>query len=156
MRWTILVLIVVWGGVGPGAGPAAAQENISVRLEQQYDQESNPKKRVKLAIELTKERLNQLRGAYDTEDAGKREEAVEAYLVALHRLETAVTAAAHGGSSKSAEMHLRRQGRDLENLKTNVSYFDRPALEKVIGRVVALREQILYSIMNPRKEATKK
>ena len=68
----------------------------------------------------------------------------------------AVTAAAHTGTSKSTEMHLRRQVRDLENLKTNVAYFDRPAIEKIIERAEALREKILYSIMNPRDGKAKK
>jgi hypothetical protein len=36
-------------------------------------------------------------------------------------------------------------------LKTNVSYLERPAIEKVMERVAVIRERILYSIMNPAK-----
>ena len=156
MRWTVAFFLVAFWGAGWSAGPAATEEKKSARLEQLYDQESNPRKRIKPAMELTAERLSELRAAYDAEDTGKRGEAVEACLSALGRLETAVTAAAHAGSSKNVEVHLRRQARDLENLKTSVSYFDRPAIEKVLARVVALREQILYSIMNPPERSRKK
>ena len=156
MAWAIPFFLVTLGIAGLGFGRAVAEEKPPSVLEQQYDRETNPRKRAGIAIELTKPRLQELRASYDAEDPDQREEAVEAYVAALNRLETAVTAAANGGTSKNAEMHLRRQGRDLENLKTNVSYFDRPAIEKVIARVVALREQILYSIMNPNQGKAKK
>ena len=156
MSWAIPFLLVTLGIAGMGIGTAVAEEKPPSVLEQQYDRETNPRKRASIAIELSKQRLQQLRTAYDAEDPDPREEAVEAYLAALNRLETAVTTAANAGTSKNAEMHLRRQARDLENFKTNVSFFDRPAIEKVIARVAALREQILYSIMNPKQGKAKK
>ena len=156
MAWAIPFFLVTLGIAGMGIGTAVAEEKPPSVLEQQYDRETNPRKRAGIAIELSKQRLQELRAAYDAEDPDQREEAVGAYLAALNRLETAVTAASNAGASKNAEMHLRRQARDLENFKTNVSYFDRPAIEKVIARVVALREQILYSIMNPNQGKAKK
>jgi len=155
MWWAISFFLVMLGEAGLGASAALAEEKSSALLEQQYDREPNPRKRAGLAIELTRGRLTQLRAAYDAEDPEPREKAVEAYRAALERLETAVTAAAHAGTSKTAEMHLRRQGRDLENFKTNVTYLDRPAVEKLIAHVAALREQILYSLMNPNQRKAK-
>ena len=155
MWWAISFFLVMLGEAGLGASAALAEEKSPALLEQQYDREPNARKRARLAIELTRGRLTQLRAAYDAEDSEPREKAVEAYRAALERLETAVTAAAHAGTSKTAEMHLRRQGRDLENFKTNVTYLDRPAVEKLIAHVAALREQILYSLMNPNQRKAK-
>ena len=52
-------------------------------------------------------------------------------------------------TSKNTEVFLRRHGRDLENLKRNVPYFDQPEIEKLSERAAELRAQILYSIMKP-------
>lgn len=156
MSWATPFFLATLGMVGWGISTAVAEDKPPSLLEQQYDRESNPRKRAGLAIELTRPRLQELRSAYDGEDPNLREKAMEAYLDALERLEKAVTAAANAGTSKNAETHLRRQGRDLENFKTNVSYFDRPAIEKVMERVAALRQQILYSIMNPNQGKAKK
>jgi len=97
-------------------------------------------------------RLEQLRAAFDAGAPEQQTQAADAYLDALNRLETAVTAARHVRTSKNAEVFLRGQGRDLESLKTNVSYFERPAVEKLAERAAELREQILYSIMHPEKD----
>ena len=155
MGWAISFFLVMFGGAGLVFGAAVVEEKSFSLLEQQYDRESNPRKRAGLAIEMTRGCLTRLRAAYDAEDPEPREKAMEAYRAALDRLEAAVTAASNGGTSKNAEMHLRRQGRDLENLKTKVSYFDRPAIEKLMARVAALREQFLYSLMNPHQGKAK-
>jgi len=151
MRWMTLFFLVAVGGAGV---EAAAQENqAAALLEQRYERETNRRKQADIALELLKLRLYRLRAAYETVDPEKQKEAVDAFLGALERLGTAVVTASNAGTSKKAEMHLRRQERDLENLKTNVSYFERPVIEKVIRRAAELREQILYSIMNPRKRS---
>ena len=38
----------------------------------------------------------------------------------------------------------------------NVSALDRPELEKILARLLSLRQEILYSIMNPPRESAKK
>ncbi|MGH9783627.1 MAG: hypothetical protein ACRD88_05530 [Terriglobia bacterium] len=149
MGWMILFfLAALWGA---GVEAAVGEDPTAALLEQRYDRESNPRKRTNIAMELTKLRLDQLRAAYETVEPEQQKAAVEAFLDALERLGTAVTAASHVGTSKKAEMHLRRQERDLGNLKTNVSYFERPAIEKLLERAAAVRERILYSIMSPAK-----
>ena len=147
MLWMILFFLT--------AGTAAAAENQeALQLEQRYDRESgNPRRQTEIAVDLTQSRFEQLRSAYD--DVGNSEqqkEALEAYRGALDRLGTAVAAARHVGNSKKAEVFLRRHGRDLENLKTNVSYLERPEIEKLLERAAEMRERILYSIMNPEKD----
>jgi hypothetical protein len=147
----ILFFLMAPWGAGVEARAAVEEDQTAALLEQRYSRETNLRRRAGIAIELTKHRLDQLRRAYETVDPEQQEKAVEAFLGALERLGMAVAAASHGGTSKNAEMHLRRQVRDLENLKTNVSYLERPAIETLIARGVELREKILYSIMNPQK-----
>jgi hypothetical protein len=134
-----------------GSGTAAAEENQeALQLEQRYDRESdNPRRQTGIAVDLSKNRFEQLRSAYDTGDPEQWQEALEAYRGAVDRLETAVEAAKNAGNSKKAEVFLRRHSRDLENLKTSVSYMDRPEIEKLCDRAADLRERILYSILNP-------
>ena len=152
MVWMILFFLMT------GAEAAAAQGNQddaildarAASLEQRYDRESdNPRRQAGIAVDLLKHRFEQLRSAYYTGDPERQKEVVETYLGALDRLESAITAARHVGTSKNTEVFLRRHVRDLGNLKTNVSYFDRPEIEKLCERAAELRAQILYSIMNP-------
>ena len=148
MVWMILFFLIT------GGGTAAAEENQeAIQLEQRYDRESgNPRRQTAIAVDLTKSRFEQLRSVYDTGNSEREKEALEAYRGALDRLGTAVAAARHAGNSKKAEVFLRGHRRDLENLKTNVSYLDRPKIEKLCERAAELREQILYSIMNPKED----
>ena len=144
----LFFLAALWGA---GVEAAVEEDPTAALLEQRYDRESNPRKQTDIAIGLMKHRLDQLRAAYETVEPEQQKAAVEAFLGALERLGTAVTAASNVGTSKKAELHLRRQERDLASLKINVSYFERPAIEKVMERAAAVRERILYSIMNPAK-----
>ena len=155
MVWMILFFLMA------GTGTALAQEDEEVallearsaNLEQRYDRESdNPRRQTEIAVDLSKNRLDQLRSAYNTGDSGLWKDALESYRGALHRLETAVEAARNTGNSKKAEVFLRQHSRDLENLKTSVSYLDRPEIEKLCDRAADLREQILYSILNPEED----
>ena len=147
MVWMILFFLI-------GNGIAAAEENReAIQLEQRYDRESdNPRRQAGIALDLTKSRFEQLRAAYDAGNPEQQKTATEAYRGALDRLQTSVAAARHTGTSKKTEVFLRQHGRDLDNLKMNVSYFVRPEIEKLGDRAAEVREQILYSIMNPEKD----
>ena len=142
----LFFLAALWGA---GAEAAVEKEPVAALLEQRYDRESNPRKQTDIALELMKRRLDQLRAAYETVEPEQQKAAGEAFLGGLERLATAVTAASRAGTSKKAETYLRRQERDLGSLRANVSYLERPAIEKLMERAAAVRERILYSIMNP-------
>jgi hypothetical protein len=148
-----MILFFLLIAVGTSAEDNAAQENLAIaQLEQRYERESNPRRQAGIVVDLMKHRFEQLKAAYDAVDPEQQSRTGEAYLSELERLGTAVAAARHTGTSKNAEVFLRRHLRDLESLKTNVSYFDRPAIEKLLERAGELREQILYSIMHPPKD----
>lgn len=137
--------------------PLLQAEDPTSRLEKQFAKESNPKKRVKLAIELTKQHVKQLGSAYQDGEPALQAEASENYLAALDRLGKAVAEASNAGASKGAELQLSQQLRQLADLKMSISSLYRPALETVIERATSLREEILYSIMTPPpKESAKK
>ena len=71
-------------------------------------------------------------------------------------LEKAVSEASHTGTSKKAEVHLRRHTREMETLRISVSFNEREALDEVLSRIMNLRQEILYSIMNPPRESAKR
>ena len=154
MEWRIAILGAVLA-LGP-AIPALSEEKTPARLEREYDQESNAKKRARLAIDLTKARMDLLRAAYKTANPEEEKEALENYLAAAERLGTAVREASDTGTSKRAEVSLREQVRLLEGLKMDVSYLERPALEEAVEQMSELREEFLYSVVKQRKEAAKK
>ena len=130
-------------------------DRTPAQLEAEIDRESNPKKRLKLAVELTDARLKDVLSAYDAEDHGKEGESIEHYISGLDRLEKAVKDVPHGGLSKESEIHLREQAHALEDLKRSVSFNERASVEKVAMRVTKLHEVILGGIMNPNKERAK-
>jgi len=122
-------------------------------LEKQYDAEKNPRKRAEIARGLMTLRLEELRAAIGTGNLLEESSlALEHYRAALDRLGPAVREAAHTGTSKSSEVHLRNHIRELENMKVRVSAMERPFFEKLLAPAVALREELLYSIMHPSKK----
>ena len=133
-------------------GKGALSENAPFLLEQKYSRESKPKNQVKIAIKLTDMRLQLMRSAYDTMNFEKEKEALGQYLSAVDLLVQAVRSASDAGYSKRAEIHLRRHERDLKNLQMSLSVMDRMPVEKAAEQVTILREEILYDIMNPRKD----
>ncbi|MBI4463881.1 MAG: hypothetical protein HY647_04175 [Acidobacteria bacterium] len=157
---SVLMAALVWmgfiGGWTPFAGagrsrPAVSNPNL---LEQQYEQAPDPRQRIEIAMDLMNLRLKLLRAAYRA-GSGEQEQSAHDYLEAVGLLEKAVVEASHAGSSKKAEVFLRRQGKELENLRTGVPSLERQALDEILSRVVNLREAVLYSILNPRKASAK-
>lgn len=151
-RAFVLAIIGVWMVVAGVALAAAAEKSLEA-LEREYQAQKNPRKRAKLALAMMDRHLQQLHSAVKRGTAlHKVNPVLEGYLAALDRLAVDAREAAHTGTSKSIEVELRRHVRDFENLKMNVSFLERAPLEKVIARVVQVREEVLYSIMHPRKE----
>ncbi len=137
-------------------GKGAPDANAPFLLEQKYNRETKPKNQVKIAIKLTDMRLQLMWSAYDAVDPEKGKEAITQYLSAVDLLVQAVRSASDTGYSKRAEIHLRRQERELKNLQMSLSVMERTSVEQVAGQVTRLREEILYDIMNPRDESARK
>jgi hypothetical protein len=150
-RSVVLISFVWWMAV---SGPSfAAAEKTPEALEKQYEAERNPRKRAEIARELMNQRLEELRATIGTGTMLEESSLIlEKYRAALERLGPAVREAAHTGTSKSTEVHLRNHIRELENLKISVSMMERPFLEKLLAPAIELREEVLYSIMHPPKK----
>jgi hypothetical protein len=152
MRQGLIVTIIGFWMVS-GLTYAAAEQKPPEALEKQYEAEKNPRKRAEIARELMNQRLEELRSRVSTGDMLEESSPpLEHYRAALERLGLAVREAAHTGTSKSTEVHLRNHIRELENLKISVSVMERPFLEKLLAPAIALREEVLYSIMHPPKK----
>jgi hypothetical protein len=154
-RAVIIPTVFLWL-LGFGSISLHSAEKSAADLEKEYARESSPKKRVKVAVDLAKQRLKQLSSAFKDGEAPQQTAASDNYCDALDRIDKAVVEASSAGTSKGAEVQLGIQLRQLEELKMNISALDRHGLEKAIGRAAQLRERVLYSIMNPPRESAKK
>ena len=136
------------------AGP---EDQNAEALQAAYEKESNPRKRSELAMELMIVRLERLRAriAIGTMLEQSSPELAK-YHAACEQLASSVRQAAHNGTSKKAEKHLRDQIYDLDQLKMSVSAVERSQVDRLIARVVELREEVLYSLMHPPKEQEKR
>lgn len=138
-------------GFGWGCVSAFADQKTPAQLEADYDRETNPKKRTRLAVDLMEERLNQVLTAFDSEDRGGEKEAADNYLAAMDRLEKALNGMSSMGTVKNAEIHLRVQTKKLRDLRVKLSLQEQAIADKPIERITALHERLLNTIMNPRE-----
>ena len=132
-------------------GAAFAERKTLGQIQAEFDRESSPKKRLKLAIDLTDQRLKQTLAAYAAEDASIGPQELEQYLAGIDRFEKAIEENLNN-ISKNAEIHLRKQLLALENLKLAVSYTERAPVEEAAKRVSLLHDAVLHRIMKPRKD----
>jgi len=131
----------------------ASDEKNAESIEKQYQAEKNPRKRVKLALELLDERLRELHEFLDSNVMLDQSNTyLPNYLRALDSLSASTNEAAHAGTSKNVEMHLREHVREFENIKMRVSAAERPQIEKVLERLESERQRVLYGLMKPRSE----
>jgi len=152
-----IILLISFGGPSfvPSCGSlcgveqAFAAEKTLAQLEAEYDREQNPKRRVKLAVEITEARLKPMLSAYQAGEPAKEAQEMTNYLSAISRLEQALSANSIHGVSKDAEIRLRGQTRALANLRMSVSAAEQPAVQKALDRVTQLHERLLNGIMNP-------
>jgi hypothetical protein len=131
---------------------ASGQERTTAQLEELYEKETNPKNRVKLAVELADGRLKEMLMAFDAADPAKESAAADIYLSSIDRLEKALDANTSGGAAKDAEIHLRHQVQSLGNLRMTLSATEKTPVEKAFARATQVHEDVLNRIMHPRKK----
>jgi hypothetical protein len=136
-----------------GVAARAAEPKTVEQVEAAFAQEKDLRKRAQLALQILDLRFEALRAFVAT---GTIIEAnatlLRQYEAALERLDEAVKAADHAGTSKRVEVGLRRHMQDLEQTRMNVSVDERPLIEALAARVEKLREAVLYAIMAPKKK----
>ena len=148
-RISVSAVLVLHLALGVSRSALAGEKSPEV-LEQEYQDQKNPRKRADIAKELMTQRLAQLRAFVGTGTMlDESSPQIANYQSAFDRLASAVREAQHNGTSKNAETFLRTQMNGLENVKLAVSATERPLVEKLLSNVTALREEVLYSIMHP-------
>jgi hypothetical protein len=131
---------------------ACAEEKSVEQLERAFTHQKDHRRRARLAMDILDARLNAVRAFVSTGTMlEERAPVLSAYDAAVSRLDEAVHAAAHVGTSKRVEVGLRRHMKELEQIRANVSAMERPLIEALAAHVVKIREAVLYSIMAPKK-----
>jgi hypothetical protein len=118
--------------------------------------ETNLEKRSGLALENALAVLKAARAAYDKDD---NDEVVKDAAEILESVDLAAKSLAESGKNprrsdwyKKAEISTRELGRRLQDFQDQMSYADRPLLEKVKTRVQQVHEELLFGVMEGKKK----
>ena len=118
--------------------------------------EQNLEKRSGLALENASAALKGARSAYDK---GDNEEVAKDAAEVLESVELAFTSLSQSGKNprrsdwfKKAEISTRDLIRRIEAFQEQMSYMDRPMLDKLKARVQQVHDQLLLGVMEGRKK----
>jgi len=118
--------------------------------------ESNLEKRSGLALENAAAALKSARAAYDK---GDNDEATKAVAEVLESVDLAATSLDQSGKNprrsaayKNAEKSTRDLAKRIQDFQNDMSYVDRPLLDKVKARVEQVHEELLLGVMEGRKK----
>lgn len=118
--------------------------------------EPNLEKRSGLALENAAAALKSARAAYDK---GDNDQVAKDAAEVLQSVELAATSLRQSGKDprrsnwfKKAEISTRDLGRRIQDFQDQMSYVDRPLLDKVKVRVQEVHEELLLGVMEGRKK----
>jgi hypothetical protein len=118
--------------------------------------EPNLEKRSGLALENAAAALKSARAAYDK---GDNDQVAKDAGEVLQSVELAATSLRQSGKDprrsnwfKKAEISTRDLGRRIQDFQDQMSYVDRPLLDKVKVRVQEVHEELLLGVMEGRKK----
>ena len=118
--------------------------------------ESNLEKRSGLALENAAAALKLARAAYDK---GDNDQVTKAAAEVLESVDLAATSLEQSGKNprrsvwfKKAEISTRDLSRRIQDFQDQMSYVDRPLLDKLKVRVQEVHEQLLLGVMEGRKK----
>ena len=118
--------------------------------------ESNLEKRSGLALENAAAALKSARAAYDK---GDNDEATKAVAEVVESVDLAATSLDQSGKNprrsawyKKAEISTRDLSRRLKDFQDQMSYVDRPLVDKVKARVQEVQEEMLMGVMEGKKK----
>jgi hypothetical protein len=117
--------------------------------------EPNLEKRSGLALENAMAALKSARAAYDK---GDNDEVAKDAAEVLESVELASTSLTQSGKNprrsawfKKAEISTRDLSRRIQDFQDQMSYVDRPLLDKVKARVLEVHEELLLGVMEGKK-----
>jgi hypothetical protein len=118
--------------------------------------EPNLEKRSGLALLNATAALKSARAAYDL---GDNDQVAKDAAEVLESVELAATSLTQSGKNprrsdafKKAEISTRDLSRRIQDFQDQMSYFDRPLLDKVKARVMEVHEQLLLGVMEGKKK----
>ena len=118
--------------------------------------EPNLEKRSGLALDNAAAALKSARTAYDK---GDNDEVAKAAAEVLESVDLAAASLQQSGKNprrstwfKKAEISTRDLSRRIQSLQDDMSYVDRPLLDKVKTRVQEVHEQLLMGVMEGKKK----
>lgn len=118
--------------------------------------EPNLERRSGLALENAAAALKSARAAYER---GDNDEVAKAAAEILESVELASTSLSQSGKNprrsswyKKAEISTRDLSRRIQDFQDQMSYFDRPLLDKVKTRVQQVHEELLLGVMEGKKK----
>lgn len=118
--------------------------------------EPNLEKRSGLALDNAMAALKSARAAYDK---GDNDEVVKDAAEVLESVELASTSLTQSGKNprrsewfKKAEISTRDLSRRIQDFQDQMSYVDRPLLDKVKARVQEVHEELLLGVMEGKKK----
>src|SRR5580698_2779685 len=118
--------------------------------------EPNLEKRSGLALENASAALKSARAAYDKGDndqvAKDAQEVVESVDLAFTSLDQSGKNPRRSAGYKKAEISTRDLARRLQDFQEQMSYADRPVLDKVKARVQEVHDQLLMGVMEGKKK----
>jgi hypothetical protein len=118
--------------------------------------EPNLEKRSALALENAAAALRSAREAYEK---GDNDQVAKAAAEVLESVNLAATSLEESGKNprrspwfKKAEISTRDLSRRIQDFQDQMSYFDRPLLDKLKARVQEVHEELLLGVMEGRKK----
>lgn len=118
--------------------------------------EPNLEKRSGLALDNATAALKSARAAYDN---GDNDEVAKDVAEVLESVELAATSLARSGKNprrsdwfKKAEISTRNLSRRIQDFQDQMSFVDRPLLDKVKARILEVHEELLLGVMEGRKK----
>jgi len=118
--------------------------------------EPNLEKRSGLALENASAALKSARAAYDK---GDNDEVAKDVAEVLESVELAVTSLGQSGKNprrsdwfKKAEISTRDLSRRVQDFEDQMSYVDRPLLEKLKARLQQVHDELLLEVMEGKKK----
>jgi hypothetical protein len=118
--------------------------------------ESNLERRSGIALENAAAALKSARAAYEK---GDNDQVAKDAAEILESVELAATSLEQSGKNprrsawyKKAEISTRDLSRRIQDFQDQMSYFDRPLLDKVKARIQEVHEELLLGVMEGRKK----
>ncbi len=137
--------------VALATGLAGAQEQAT-ELKARLERESDPIRKARLELRLAELALNEGTGLYERGESekgmGRVEEMLSLVVSAHDRLEaTGRDPRKRPSGFKETEIKIREFSRRLEDLRVSLPTEERGGIEKIVARLVELRDHLLHRLM---------